>query len=349
MPLVARATESLEFGPAADYYLAAYWRFSAGGRIPMTHVSTRLSLALVFVSGFALPGVAYSAADDVDGATSSASDTTDSDVRLTGSLQADTAPGVSVAPVPAAFVFEPTLPNGRRVFTNHFLSSGLTLGAGDTPEDGGTDTGLFSLRGGVGLEWGQDRISVPLFHQEYRYDRDRSATYDAMGLEWSRRFDSRQFLSLSAQYGDYAHPDQSTHDTVNTVAAVGWTGEFSGSSRPRLSSSLYVGDEAAKDDVYHFLGRRYYGVTLDGRFDLFRNHTPYASLRLQRSDYNGEDPAYSVARREDYSRLAAGWDWQVRPNWGLRAEANYSLNNSNLDFFNYDHTEFRFTTRFDFH
>lgn len=247
------------------------------------------------------------------------------------------------------FSFPPTLIEPP-VLTNRFSSTQLPYGQGDDAENGALSPGLLSLQGGLGVDWGQDRFALPLYHQEFRYERERAFKYDALGVEWSRRLNSQNLVTLSAQYGDYAYAyaDQPLGDTTNSVAAFAWSSDLHGESHPRVSSSIYLGDETAKDDTYRSLGRRYYGVTLDGRFTPYPKHTPYASLRLQRSDYLMENSLLLAPRREDFSRLAAGWDWQVRPNWGLRAEANYSLNNSNVELFGYDRARVFFTTRFDF-
>jgi hypothetical protein len=265
--------------------------------------------------------------------------------RLTGGFEVSLDRN-SLQPQDAAFSLFPGAKTEQPILVNKFATLGYGQGEGG---DGlSFDSGLLNLQGGMGLDWGQDRFTLPVMHQELRTDREHGLKYDAFGLAWSRRLDSNNLVSLSAQYGDYAYQDQTTRDTINSVAALGWSGELSGAARLRVSSSIYLGGESAKDETYRWLGRRYYGLTLDGRFTPYRNHTPYASLRLQRSDYLNEDPLSSSARREDYSRLAAGWDWQVLPNWGLRAEANYSLNNSSVDSYGYDHTRVLFSTRFDF-
>lgn len=214
--------------------------------------------------------------------------------------------------------------------------------------DTDSDSGAVNVRGGVGLDWGRDRIAIPLTHRQGRVDNGQYRRYDAFGLEWQRRLDASSLVSLSAEFGDFVSLDAGARDTASTAAALGWRGEFSGTTRPQLAGSIYLGDEVPKDDAQRFFGRRYYGFVLDGRFTPIHNHTPYASLRFQRSDYDADDPSALITRREDFSRLAAGWDWQVMPNWGLRAEANYSLNDSNLDTYEFDRMQFFFSTRFDF-
>ena len=295
---------------------------------------------MLSVASLLLPGVSVRAADlpSLSGGSS------DKRLQLTGSLDVSLGSGNGKTAEGLSGGFLADSP----AFSNHFVSTQVLPTGGTTVDENGSALGQMNLQGGLGVGWGDDRIMFPLYHQEMRLDRERSYKYDALGVEWSRRFDSRSQLSLSAQHGDYVYTDVINGDTTNTMATVAWSSEFSGTMSPRLSSSLFLGDEAAKDEMSRFLGRRYYGVTLDGRFSPFRNHSPYASLRLQRSDYGAEDPILMVGRREDHSSLAAGWDWQVRPNWGMRAEANYSLNNSSQESHEYDQTRFLFTTRFDF-
>ena len=249
-------------------------------------------------------------------------------------------------PQDAAFSLLPGVLAQKPVLINKFATP--IMGQSDGVDDTSFDSGLLNLQGDVGVDWGRDRFTLPVYHQELRTEREQALKYDAFGLAWSRRLDSDSLVCVTAQYGDYAYLDQTPRDTTNSVAALAWSREITGTSGLRLSSSIFLGGENAKAEAYRSLGRRYYGVTLDGRFTAYRNHTPYASLRLQRSDYLNEYPLTAIARREDYSRLAAGWDWQVQPNWGLRAEANYSLNNSNVDAYGYDHARVLFSTRFDF-
>jgi hypothetical protein len=138
-------------------------------------------------------------------------------------------------------------------------------------------------------------------------------------------------------------------DTSRTRASVTVSSELSALSGAQLSGTVFLGGETPKDEVYRHLGRRFYGFSLEGRFNAFRHHSPYTSFQVQRSDYDAADTAATTAARwEDYSRLAAGWDWQIMPNWGLRAEANYSLNTSNERAYEYDRSEFLFSTRFNF-
>ncbi len=227
--------------------------------------------------------------------------------------------------------------------TDKFLFVHVATPEGAAPR---ADNGPPNLLGGVGYGDGPNRFSIPIVHQTFLTD-DGMRRMDAYGLEWRRKFGVAHELALSARRGEYGALDGGARDSTGNVAQLAWSSAFAGSYRPRVMGSLFLGDETAKDKGPKGFGRKYFGVSLDGSLTAFDKHTPYASLHLQRSDYDMTEAALLV-RREDYSRLAAGWNWQVRPNWGLRAEANYILNTSGLPGYDYERSQLLFSTRFDF-
>lgn len=205
-----------------------------------------------------------------------------------------------------------------------------------------------NLLGSVGYEVGANRFSIPIVHQTYLTD-EGARRFDAYGLEWRRKFGVAHELALSARRGEVGALDGVTRDSsIGNVAQLAFRSEFSGGYHPRVMGSVFLGDETAKDKGPRWFGRKYYGLSLDGSFTVFDGHTPYASLHLQRSDYDVAETALAATRREEYSRLAAGWNWQVRPNWGLRAEANYTLNTSGQAGYDYERSQLLFSTRFGF-
>lgn len=210
------------------------------------------------------------------------------------------------------------------------------------------DNGSANLLGRVGYAIGANRFSVPIVNQTYLTD-DGTRRFEAYGLEWRRKFGVTHELALSARRGEHGAliNGGAREVSVGNVAQIAWSSAFAGSYQPRVMGSVFLGDETAKDKGAKWFGRKYYGLSLDGSFTAFDRHTPYASLYLQRSDYDTTETLMQ-ARREDYSRLAAGWDWQLRPNWGLRAEANYILNTSGLPGYDYERSKLLFSTRFDF-
>lgn len=170
------------------------------------------------------------------------------------------------------------------------------------------------------------------------------------GVKWQHRVDAGNTVALSAGYNEFAWaalPSQNV-GMLDTRAAVSWTGTWAGDMRPGITSSIFVGDESARDEAYHRLGRKYYGFSVGGQFT-FQDHTPYVSYRLRRNQYSGvDDPMYLLSPYDDHALVSAGWKWQVQSNWSLQAEASYGLNGQNVDLYTPDRSRFFFGTRFDF-
>lgn len=174
-----------------------------------------------------------------------------------------------------------------------------------------------------------------------------------LGVSWEHRLDRLHSIALAAEYGENtlrfpalrdAAPGR---DTLDTRAVVSWIGRFSGDWRPSLTSSVYLGDEAAREPGLQSLGRTYYGFALGGELTLLGSHTPYVSFRLQRSDYDIGDPLNNA--RQDYrSLLSAGWKWQVQRGLSLQAEASYGYSGERLDLLAPERSRLFFGTRFDF-
>lgn len=210
------------------------------------------------------------------------------------------------------------------------------------------DTSSLGVVGGGGFDWGRNRLSVPLGYRQIWVDHSDYLRLSTLGVEWRRQLDEQNLLNAAAQYGDYEYEAANARTAAGYSATLGWSGLYTGESRPRVGGSVFLGEEAVDQAALKYFGRRYYGVTADGSFSPYKDHSPYVSFKLQRSDYDDDDPIYLTARSEDYSRLAAGWNWQVQPNWRLRAEADYTLNKSNLSLYEYDSNRLFFSTRFDF-
>jgi hypothetical protein len=170
------------------------------------------------------------------------------------------------------------------------------------------------------------------------------------GIKLRHRVDAANSVALSAGYSEAPWSVQTAPnlDVLDTRAALSWTSTGSGILRPGMTSSVFIGDESAHDDTYQRLGRRYYGFSVGGEMQLGQDHTPYLSYRLRRNVYSADDPNYLVSPYEDRSQIAAGWKWQVQPNWSLQAEARYGLNGTTLDPYSPDRSRIFFGTRFDF-
>ena len=157
------------------------------------------------------------------------------------------------------------------------------------------------------------------------------------------------FLTLSARHGNSLYSDTELSGSSGTAATLSWSTLFGGESR--VIGRLYAGDEDAKERSSGNNDRRYYGLQVEGRYGLWRDHAPFASLKWQRCNVEmlGDTGIASpLLRRESFSHLGAGWNWQVSPSWDVRAEANYRLADDSAEAAELDRTQLYFSTRYGF-
>ena len=167
-----------------------------------------------------------------------------------------------------------------------------------------------------------------------------------LSLDWQHALTDAQSLGVSAQYSDYGYGDIESPSAASArAAAVSWSALLG--SDTRVSGQLFLGDESVRESDPGLLPRRYYGLLLEGRYALGRQHAPFASLRWQRSDIDNADFTADW-RRESESRFAAGWNWQIRSDWDLRAEASYRFLEDAPELIETDRTRFGVSTRYGF-
>jgi len=198
--------------------------------------------------------------------------------------------------------------------------------------------------------WGIDHFSVPLVIEERRVDAQHSLLLNALSVRWQHSINASHVMTLSARYGDYTYGDAALPGGRNTSAALSWSQLFGGDAR--VTGRFFVGDEGNRDRSSSYFARRYYGLLVEGRYALWPEHAPFASLSWQHSDYDVLDGGFAsgsfTTRHDSSSRVAAGWNWQVQRNWGLRAEANYRFSDGAPDLNESDRTQLYFSTRYGF-
>lgn len=181
--------------------------------------------------------------------------------------------------------------------------------------------------------------------------REYDSRLSGFGVRWQHRVDAGNTVALAAGYNEFAWAAQPlrSRDMLDTRAALSWTTSSTGELRPGLTSSVFIGDESARDDDTRRYGSRYYGFSVGGKLTLAEDHTPYVSYRLRRSYFNSDDMTYPLLPYEDHASVSAGWQWRVQSNWSLQAEASYGLNGQAVDpYVPLDRSRFFFGTRFDF-
>ena len=198
-------------------------------------------------------------------------------------------------------------------------------------------------RGEVGLAFGEETLSVPIYYRRAQFATDNQQELDGFGIKWRHRFENIGSLTVMARYGKSENNLYSDNplDAANRLASVSWT---SGFTKSGVTGGFYVGDEQTREIKVTDSARTIYGFAVGGHWLLGGNHTPYVSLRYQNSD---QTAISGLADYDKYTRISAGWNWQVKSNWRVRAEANFTYDEPRWNLFDFDRTRIQFSTRFD--
>jgi len=206
----------------------------------------------------------------------------------------------------------------------------------------------------LGVRNNKNAFYFPVYKQESVFKRQSYKQLDAWGVKWEHDLDKDSSFALAASHSDNVYAEEKLQNTISNMATLSWTSRFYGKRRSELTGSVFLGDEVAAEESDEQLARRYYGFSVGGQMTLFRSHTPYLQLKLQKSRYalDGELNTPELAsgynpEPDYYSRLSAGWRWKVRGNWSVNAEANYSSSDKELNW-RFNESKVFFGTRYDF-
>jgi hypothetical protein len=199
------------------------------------------------------------------------------------------------------------------------------------------------IRSEVGLAFGEEAISVPIYYRRAPYYSGEQQQLGGFGIKWRHRFEGTGSLTVLARYGrgEYNLADESSLDAANRLASVSWTSGFANSG---VTGSFYIGDEQVTEAQYADSARMIYGFAVGGHWLLADEHTPYVSLRYQNSD---QAMISGLTDYDKYTRISAGWNWQVNSSWRVRAEANFTYDQPRWNLLDTDRTRIQFSTRYD--
>jgi outer membrane protein len=136
-------------------------------------------------------------------------------------------------------------------------------------------------------------------------------------------------------------------DADGAVLSAAWWHRLTGAYQPRLSATLYYGQDRATDRAFDYYGRDYYGLVIDTLWSVGESHSPYLQLRYQRADYEGIDPLHAAERSDRYGRATVGWLWRWHARWSWRAEIDYARNASDLALYDFDRTRVYLGARYE--
>jgi hypothetical protein len=173
----------------------------------------------------------------------------------------------------------------------------------------------------------------------------RLALYTSVAPSSTWRLSTGDELTLDAQlaYRNFTRAGDQGRDSHYNSAGLSYGGLYN-QNRLTLQLGGRMFDENAAEDRYTNNG---YEIYFGGRQAVTPNVDLFARAALRHSGYNGVEPFYGVARREDEYRLEFGVNHQYRSGWldkwQASATATFIQNKANVDLYDYDREIVQFT------
>lgn len=198
-----------------------------------------------------------------------------------------------------------------------------------------------------GFSVGRESFAFPM---EVSKSLNEDRVRNSLGVKWKHQFGEANHLTVSALYGTSQAWGDSNIGGVSSskVASVSWTSAWPGVGvgERAITGSLFFGDEQASTSSID-ASRQIYGLSVGGKWALSATHTPFISYRYQSGLGDNALTASDLFQFDNATYLSAGWNWQIKPNWSVQAEADFAYQQPTLDLFNVNSTRLFFKTRYD--
>jgi tetratricopeptide (TPR) repeat protein len=196
------------------------------------------------------------------------------------------------------------------------------------------DTGFFDGYLGVSSRFGRETITAVAQSDMFLLDDPAypGSFRNAYGgtAQWTHDLNARTQISAYVQYAGLEYPTQSPRDADRYIAGLGYAHAFRGGD-PVVYIGVYGGDERTRDSQFDFLGYRPLGVRFGGQKTLSQNRLLFFSGAYESRLYNGTDPSFLKARKDDQFSAGVGVSYVLPGEWRLSPQVTYVYNQSNLD------------------
>jgi hypothetical protein len=196
-----------------------------------------------------------------------------------------------------------------------------------------------------GFSVGRESFAFPM---EVSKSLNKDRVNNSLGVKWRHQFGDSNHLTLSALYGTSQSWGDSNIGGVSSskLASVSWTSAWPGVGERAITGSLFFGDEQASTSSVD-ASRQIYGLSVGGKWAISANHTPFISYRYQSGIGDAAFTTNDLFQFDNATYLSAGWNWQIKSNWSVQAEADFAYQQPTLDLFNVNSTRLFFRTRYD--
>jgi len=201
---------------------------------------------------------------------------------------------------------------------------------------------------GLGIKHNIDEYTVAL--QGGSFAVDGKTFREAMGLsgQWQRNVNDQNQVSIFAQASDLQYPGNSIRDAKRYIVGSGWGHSFAGDKATVTYLSAYVGQENTDDSSNDFFSNDIYGLRAGGQMAINYKLVAFAGLSYEHRQYDKQDPAFLITRRDDQYDLNVGLRYLPGNNFTIKPQLSYTDNRSNNELYQFDRFVLSVNVRKDF-
>ena len=246
---------------------------------------------------------------------------------------------------------------GGGVSIQHPFSKRLSLFAGvayqNQTNTNRTDFSTYYYDANLGLNYRFDRDTFTLAGQFNSFWVDNTKLYsdayrNASGVtaQWQHDFDSRNQVSVFAQYTYLEYPGEDIRNADRYVGGVGYAHAF-GRGALITYVGAYGGQEVAKEDGVPQFGNDFYGARVGAQWNVADKFALFFNGSGEEHKYGGPDPFFLVDRNDKQYNASAGMVFFPRKGLRITPQVSWTDNKSNISVYEFDRTIYQVVLRQD--
>lgn len=212
-------------------------------------------------------------------------------------------------------------------------------------------TYAYDLNFGVGYHVNSETLSLTAQLNSFFIDNAQlySSSYrDAVGAmaQWQHDFDSRNQMSVFAQYSSLTYPSLTGRAVNRYVGGAGYAHAF-GKGVVVAYAGLYAGTEKEKDSQFPEVGNNLYGGRLGAQWNISTQFSAFVNASAERRKYGGPEPFFGYDRKDTQYGAATGLIYTPKKNLHITPQIIWTDNKSNVPFDEFDRTIYQIMFRQD--
>jgi tetratricopeptide (TPR) repeat protein len=216
-----------------------------------------------------------------------------------------------------------------------------------------TDFSTYYYDANLGLAYRRDRDTYTLAGQFNSFFVDNPQLYsdayrNASGVtgQWQHDFDSRNQVSVFAQYSFLDYPGQDIRNANRYVGGAGYAHSF-GRGTFITYLGVYGGVEDEKEDGVPQFGHDLYGGRIGLQWNLVEKFALFFNGSAERREYGGPDPFFLVDRKDTQYNASAGMIFVPTKGMRITPQASWTDNESNIRINEFDRIVYQVVLRYD--